>query len=79
MFESRSALASALEKGGRNGADGKRRCRLDELRGQVLLQVAGFPATIAEVERALLPVLGVALPQTLRDTVAVGEDRKSVV
>ncbi|HUL05568.1 MAG TPA: sarcosine oxidase subunit gamma family protein [Candidatus Acidoferrum sp.] len=75
MFESRSALANALEKGGRDGADGKRRCRLGELRGQVLLQVAGFPATIAEVERALLPVLGVALPQTLRDTVAVGGGR----
>jgi sarcosine oxidase subunit gamma len=75
MFESRSALASALGKGGRDGADGQRRCRLGERRGSVLLQVAAFPATIAEVERALLPILGVALPQTLRATVAVGAGR----
>ena len=75
MFEPKSALASARVKGGHHGADGKRRCRLGEVRGQVLLQVAGFPATIAEVERALLPVLGAALPQTLRDTVPVGAGR----
>jgi len=75
MFEPKSALASALEKGGRDGADGKRRCRLGELRGHILVQVAAFPAMIAEVERALLPALGAALPQTLRDTVAVGAGR----
>jgi heterotetrameric sarcosine oxidase gamma subunit len=75
MFESRSALASALEKGGRDGADGRRRCRLGEVRGQVLLQVAGFPATIAEVERVLPAVLGAPLPKTLSETVAVGAGR----
>jgi sarcosine oxidase subunit gamma len=75
MFESRSALASVLEKGGRDGADGRRRCRLGELRGQVLLQVSGFPATIAEVERVLPAVLGAPLPKTLSETVAVGAGR----
>jgi sarcosine oxidase subunit gamma len=53
MLEAKSALAGAPANGGRDGADGKRRCRLGELRGNVLLQVAGFPATIAEVERVL--------------------------
>ncbi len=75
MLEPKSALASALSKGGRDGADGSRRCRLGELRGQVLLQVAGFPATIAEVERALPAVLGAPLPKTLSETVAVGAGR----
>jgi len=75
MLEPKSALASALEKGGRNGADGRRRCRLGELRGYVLLQVAGFPATIAEIERVLPAVLGASLPQTLSETAAVGAGR----
>jgi sarcosine oxidase subunit gamma len=75
MFESRSALASALAKGGRDGADGRRRCRLGEPRGWLLLQVAGFPATIAEVERALPAVVGAPLPKTLSETVAIGAGR----
>jgi sarcosine oxidase subunit gamma len=75
MLEPKSALASALEKGGRDGADGKRRCRLGELRGWVLLQVAGFPGTIAEVERVLPAVLGGSLPKTLSETVAIGAGR----
>ena len=75
MLEPKSALAVALAKGGRDGADGKRRCRLGELRGYLLLQVAGFPATIAEVERMLPAVLGAPLPRTLSETVAVGGGR----
>ncbi len=75
MLEPKSALASALAKGGRDGADGSRRCRLGELRGSVLLQVAGFPATIAEVERVLPAVLGAPLPKALSETVAVGAGR----
>ena len=75
MLEARSALASALAKGGRDGTDGKRRCRLGELRGWVLLQVAGFPATAAEVERVLPAVVGAPLPRTLSETVAVGAGR----
>ena len=75
MLEAKSALASALAKGGRDGADGKRHCRLGELRGFVLLQVAGFPATAAEVERALSAVVGAPLPKTLNETVAIGAGR----
>jgi sarcosine oxidase subunit gamma len=75
MLEPKSALASALEKGGRDGADGKRRCRLGELRGWVLLQVAGFPGTIAEVERVLPAVVGTALPRALGETTAAGAGR----
>jgi sarcosine oxidase subunit gamma len=75
MFEPKSALVSALVKGGRDGADGKRRCRLGELRGFVLLQVAGFPATIAEVERVLPAAVGATLPKTLSETVAIGAGR----
>jgi heterotetrameric sarcosine oxidase gamma subunit len=75
MLEPKSALASALEKGGRDGADGRRRCRLGELRGYVLLQVAAFPAAITEVERVLPTVLGAPLPPTLNETVAVGAGR----
>jgi len=75
MLERHSSLASALEKGGRDGADGGRRCRLGEMRGWVLLQVAGFPATIADIERALPAVLGAPLPRTLSETIAVGAGR----
>jgi len=75
MLEPQSALASALTTGGRDGADGKRRCRLGELRGYVLLQVAGFPATIAEVERVLPAVVGAPMPKMLSETVAVGAGR----
>src|SRR5215813_6973485 len=75
MLERRSALAGALAKGGRDGADGKRRCRLGEARGWLLLQVAGFPATIAEVERVLPALLGAPLPTTLSETAAIGAGR----
>jgi sarcosine oxidase subunit gamma len=75
MLEPKSALASALAKGGRDGADGQRHCRLGELRGYVLLQVAGFPATIAEVERVLPAVLGASLPKTLSETATIGAGR----
>jgi len=75
MLEPKSALAGALAKGGRDGAAGKRRCRLGEARGWILLQVAGFPATIAEVERALPTAVGAAPPRTLSETAAVGAGR----
>jgi methylglutamate dehydrogenase subunit D len=75
MPERRSAMASALAKGGRDGADGKRRCRLGEARGWLLLQVAGFPATIGEVERVLPALLGASLPKRLGETAAVGAGR----
>jgi len=75
MLEAKSALTSALAKGGRDGTDGQRRCRLGEARGWLLLQVAGFPAAIAEVERVLPTVLGAPLPKTLSETAAIGAGR----
>ena len=75
MLEPTSALSSALARGGRDGADGQRCCRLGEVRGWILLQVAGFPATIAEVERALPTAVGAAAPRTLSETAAAGAGR----
>ena len=65
MAERRSALASALAKGGRDGADGTRRLRLGEIRGWSLFQVAAFPAHREAVERALLPLVGGRLPERI--------------
>ena len=62
MAERRSALASVLVAGGRDGADGTRRLRLGEIRGWSLIQVAAFPARREAVERALLPLVGGRLP-----------------
>src|SRR5258708_19578172 len=62
MAERRSALASVLAKGGRDGADGRRRLRLGEIRGWSLVQVAAFASRRADVERALLPLVGGRLP-----------------
>ena len=47
MLERQSALMAALEAGGRDGADGKRRCRMGEVRGWSLIQAAAFASTIA--------------------------------
>src|ERR1700745_2128308 len=71
MLERPSALTDELAKGARDGADVKRRCRLGEVPGWLLLQVAGFPATIGEVERVLPALLGAALPKSLAETVAI--------
>jgi sarcosine oxidase subunit gamma len=69
MAERRSALAAALARGGRDGADGARRLRLGEIRGWSLVQVAAFPARRAEVERALLPLVGGRLPQRVDEVI----------
>jgi sarcosine oxidase subunit gamma len=68
MLERRSALETALASGGRDGADGKRACRLGEIRGWWLVQAAGFAWTMTEVERALAPVLGGRLPARVGET-----------
>jgi methylglutamate dehydrogenase subunit D len=59
MLERRSAIASALARGGRQ-PNGQAGCRLGELRDWTLLQVAGFPETMAGVERALAAIYGLA-------------------
>jgi sarcosine oxidase subunit gamma len=68
MLERRSALEAAIAAGGRDGADGRRACRLGEIRGWWLVQAAGFAWTMNEVERALAPVLGGRLPPRVGET-----------
>lgn len=70
MFERRSAIASALAQGGRDGADGGRRLRLGERRGWSLTQIAGFPDTIAELGKAAARILGAPLPEGIGEIVA---------
>jgi len=62
MAERRSALASALARGGRDGADGRRRLRLGEIRGWSLVQVVAYAGRREEVERILLSLVGGRLP-----------------
>ena len=61
MLERTSAIASGLARGGRqpHGAAG---CRLGEVRGWALLQVAGFPGAIGAVERVVADAFGVGVP-----------------
>jgi heterotetrameric sarcosine oxidase gamma subunit len=62
VLERQSALAGALRLEGCDDSGGRRRLRLGEVRGWRLVQLAAFPATVAEVERAVRPLLGVDLP-----------------
>jgi sarcosine oxidase subunit gamma len=67
-------LAGQLDGGGRAGADGKRLLKLGEARGWSLVQVAGFPSTMSEVERLLRPIL-VAIPPHQIGTAVTADDR----
>jgi sarcosine oxidase subunit gamma len=67
MLERRSALAGVLGRGGHDGADGRRRLRLGEVRGWSLVQVAAHPGTMARVEA----VLG-AVPTTPNEVLSAG-------
>lgn len=75
MFERQSALAGALSLAGRDGADGQRLLRLGEVRGWRLVQLAGFPQAMADVERAARSLLGVDLPAR-GGSVVTTEDRQ---
>lgn len=68
MLERQSALAHALARGGRDGADGARRLQIGEVRGWSLVQVAAFPGTVARVAS----VLG-ALPDSPREVLYAGD------
>ena len=72
MLERRSALASVLDKGGRDGADGRRRLTLGERRGWSLVQIAGFPSTLAELDAVAAPLLGASLPMHVGEAVPAG-------
>jgi heterotetrameric sarcosine oxidase gamma subunit len=58
MLERRSALAAALERGGRDGARGSRLARIGEVRGWSLIQAAAFAATVQEAEERLESIIG---------------------
>jgi len=75
VFERQSALAGALSLAGRDGADGQRLLRLGEVRGWRLVQLAGFPQAMADVERAARSLLGVDLPAR-GGSVVTTEDRQ---
>ena len=73
MLERASALASVISDSGRNGPKGEVGCRLGEIRGWSLLQVAGFHDTIGNVEAILESQLGAAPPKQVGKALAVGE------
>jgi methylglutamate dehydrogenase subunit D len=75
VAERHSALTEALRRGGRDGSAGLRHLRLGELRGWSLVQLAAFPDTLHEFERALRPVLsGAELPPHARaETLSAGQ------
>ena len=62
VFERQSILAGVLRSNGRDGVSGQRRLRVGEARGWNLVQVAAFAATVADLGRALRPLLGADLP-----------------
>jgi heterotetrameric sarcosine oxidase gamma subunit len=72
MLERQSAIASALAKGGRDGADGQRRLKLGERRGWSLVQLAAFAATLPQLAQAAAPLLGAALPARVGQIAGAG-------
>ena len=62
MLERRSVLAGARKAGGRDGTGGLRRLRIGEARDWKLLQVAAFPTTTSEFEKAVCASIGAILP-----------------
>jgi methylglutamate dehydrogenase subunit D len=76
MLERRSALAEALGKAGESGAAGARRLRLGEVRNWTLVQVAGFPSTLADLELLVSAALGTpSLPVRIGNVVEAGARR----
>lgn len=75
MLDRKSALAEALLQEGRDGSGNARRLRIGEVRGWGLVQVASFASTLAELERAVHPLVGVELPANVGTAVAAGDRR----
>lgn len=72
MLERRSVLAGARKAGGRDGTGGLRRLRIGEARDWKLLQVAAFPTTTSEFEKAVCASIGAILPARVGSAAAVG-------
>ena len=64
MFEQRSAIQLQLGAGGRDGSEGQRALRLNEVRGWQLAQLAVFEGCEPEFASAVEPLLGARLPST---------------
>ena len=77
MFERASAIASVLSDPGRNGPKGEIGCRLGEIRGWSLLQMAGFKDTIGNVEAILERLVGIAPPKQIGNALAA--DRRLIM
>jgi len=73
MFERSSAIVGALSDPGRNGPKGELGCRLGEIRGWSLIQVAGFKDTIGDIETTLEQRVGIAPPKKVGNALAAGE------
>jgi heterotetrameric sarcosine oxidase gamma subunit len=71
VFERYSVLADAVKASGRDGAEGLRRLRIGEFRGWVLVQVAAFATTHAQLQLSLRAVLNGDLPTRVGDVVHV--------
>jgi heterotetrameric sarcosine oxidase gamma subunit len=74
MLEARSAIAGPLARGGRDGADGRRRLRLGERRGWHLVQLGHYAVTAPAFEAAVRGVLGHELPHSPREAHHAGPD-----
>jgi heterotetrameric sarcosine oxidase gamma subunit len=72
VLERNSVLGGLLKNGGHDGADGRRRVRVGEVRGWKLVQVAAFPSTSMELEQAVRPLLGADLPPRVGQAITVG-------
>ena len=72
MLERSSPLGAVLKSGGRNGAGGQRRLQLGEARGWSLVQLSAFPATMAELRRAVRQPLRAELPDRVGEATVVG-------
>lgn len=72
MLERSSVLIGVRKETGRDGMGGQRSLRIGETRDWKLVQVAAFPTTRTELERAVRASIGVELPARVGDAQAVG-------
>jgi sarcosine oxidase subunit gamma len=72
VLERSSVLIGVGREAGRDGANGQRRLRIGEARGWKLVQVAAFSTTAAELEQAVRPSIGGALPADVGHATSIG-------
>jgi len=72
MFEPHSPLASRIERGGRDGADGRRTLELTEIRPVNLVQLGIFAGGEAPLDALVRELTGSALPLAANVVASVG-------